>query len=310
MIIIEDHLDSKIDTKELSIIGGYSFSNIERAFAFIFQMTIAEYIRLRRLSLAALELINSDSSILDIALKYGYSSHESFSRAFVSLHGLIPSEARNKYSQLKFCQKAVIEKVTRTSIQIDFLHNQPICTLNNLKIRDTFPVSMEILKPELQDPSFELSPECLHINGDILTISCPEKKFYLQTQNTYTLPLKIDLEAATDSTNLKLLFGRGDITLNWKYSNWNYKTNELMIHDIFTGACYGYPEQGKIAEGVFHHISWIIKPNFMALLVDGKLRLYNEYFPYSKELLSNPELQISSKVGIAASWGSTVTVKN
>lgn len=56
--------------------------------------TVGEYIRNRRLTLAGYELLNSDSSIMDIAIKYGYETNESFTRAFSRFHGVTPSTAR------------------------------------------------------------------------------------------------------------------------------------------------------------------------------------------------------------------------
>jgi AraC family transcriptional regulator len=64
-------------------------------------VTLSEYIRRRRLTLAAFELIHSDMRVIDIALKYGYSSPDSFSRAFFGLHGLTPTEARDIGQPLK-----------------------------------------------------------------------------------------------------------------------------------------------------------------------------------------------------------------
>jgi len=62
---------------------------------------LSEYIRRRRLTLAALDLKNANLRIIDVAVKYGYDSADSFSRAFYSMHGVLPSEARNENTQLK-----------------------------------------------------------------------------------------------------------------------------------------------------------------------------------------------------------------
>ena len=56
--------------------------------------TVGEYIRNRRLTMAAQELSQSDTKVIDIALKYGYETPESFSKAFRKLHGISPSSAR------------------------------------------------------------------------------------------------------------------------------------------------------------------------------------------------------------------------
>jgi AraC family transcriptional regulator len=70
-------------------------------FSFLAGVTISEYIRRRRLTLAAFELLHSSVLIIDIALKYGYSSPDAFTRAFYGLHGVTPTEARNIGKLLK-----------------------------------------------------------------------------------------------------------------------------------------------------------------------------------------------------------------
>jgi AraC family transcriptional regulator len=69
-------------------------------FSFVLEIPLSEYIRRRRLTLAAFDLKNKKNKVTDIALKYGYESPESFSRAFQNLHGLTPTSARNTGSQL------------------------------------------------------------------------------------------------------------------------------------------------------------------------------------------------------------------
>lgn len=63
-------------------------------FVFVTYMPLSEYIRRRRLTLAASELQNGSGRILDIAMKYGYSSADAFTRAFQNQHGIVPSKAR------------------------------------------------------------------------------------------------------------------------------------------------------------------------------------------------------------------------
>ncbi|MPN00921.1 hypothetical protein SDC9_148119 [bioreactor metagenome] len=70
-------------------------------FSFLAGVTLSEYIRRRRLTLAAFELNNSNMKVIDVAVKYGYSSPDSFTRAFQSLHGITPSEAKNNSQILK-----------------------------------------------------------------------------------------------------------------------------------------------------------------------------------------------------------------
>lgn len=101
MRYIEDNLTNEIDFKVVARIANCSEYHFTRMFSFLAGITLSEYIRRRRLSLAAFELTNSNLKIIDIAIKYGYNSPDSFTRAFQNFHGVTPSEARNNGQQLK-----------------------------------------------------------------------------------------------------------------------------------------------------------------------------------------------------------------
>lgn len=101
MSYMEEHLDDEIDFAEVARIASCSQYHFTRMFAFLSGVTLSEYIRRRRLSLAAFELMNSSSRIIDIAVKYGYSSPDAFTRAFQNLHGITPSDARHGGQPLK-----------------------------------------------------------------------------------------------------------------------------------------------------------------------------------------------------------------
>jgi AraC family transcriptional regulator len=98
---IEENLTSDIDFKEVARIAFCSEYHFQRMFSYLAGVSLSEYIRRRRLSLAAFELINSHVRIINLAIKYGYSSPDSFTRAFQGLHGITPSEARNNGQSLK-----------------------------------------------------------------------------------------------------------------------------------------------------------------------------------------------------------------
>ncbi|MBY0147384.1 AraC family transcriptional regulator [Neobacillus niacini] len=98
---IEENLTGDIDFKEVARIAFCSEYHFQRMFSYLAGVSLSEYIRRRRLSLAAFELINSHVRIIDLAIKYGYSSPDSFTRAFQVLHGITPSEARNNGQSLK-----------------------------------------------------------------------------------------------------------------------------------------------------------------------------------------------------------------
>lgn len=92
--ILED-IDISIPAKNLYC-SKYEF---QRIFSFIVEIPVFEYIQKRRLTLAGYDIQNSEEKIIDIALKYGYESHSSFSRSFKNFHGITPSEARSNPKQ-------------------------------------------------------------------------------------------------------------------------------------------------------------------------------------------------------------------
>ena len=98
---IGENLTNDIDSKEVTRIALCSEYHFQRMFSFLAGVTLSEYIRRRRLTLAAFELNNRSIRVIDVAIKYGYSSADSFARAFQGLHGITPSEARNNGQSLK-----------------------------------------------------------------------------------------------------------------------------------------------------------------------------------------------------------------
>lgn len=98
---IEENLTNEIDFKEVARLAYCSEFHFKRMFSFLAGATLSEYIRRRRLTLAAFELKDSNVKVIDIAIKYGYNSPDSFARAFQNLHGLTPSEARINGRSLK-----------------------------------------------------------------------------------------------------------------------------------------------------------------------------------------------------------------
>ncbi|MGE6595095.1 AraC family transcriptional regulator [Bacillus proteolyticus] len=101
MQYIEDNLTDEIDFKEVARLALCSEYHFKRMFSFLAGISLSDYIRCRRLTLAAFELKNSNIKVIDVAIKYGYNSPDSFARAFQNLHGITPSEARSTSHSLK-----------------------------------------------------------------------------------------------------------------------------------------------------------------------------------------------------------------
>lgn len=106
---IEEKLTEEIDFQNVAKIALCSEFHFKRMFSFLSGISLSEYIRRRRLTLAAFELQDSNVKVIDVALKYGYNSPDSFARAFQNLHGIIPSEARNNGNSLKAFPKMTFQ---------------------------------------------------------------------------------------------------------------------------------------------------------------------------------------------------------
>lgn len=99
---IESNLAGEIELSKVARVACSSSYQFQRMFSFITDVTLAEYIRRRRLTLAALELQQDGTvKVIDIAIKYGYESPVSFARAFQAMHGITPVVARKDGIEMK-----------------------------------------------------------------------------------------------------------------------------------------------------------------------------------------------------------------
>lgn len=91
---VEENITEEIDFGEVAKQAYSSSFHFQRVFGILCGFSLGDYIRLRRLSLAGEELSCGNAKIIDVAVKYGYDTSESFSRAFTRFHGIAPSEAK------------------------------------------------------------------------------------------------------------------------------------------------------------------------------------------------------------------------
>ncbi|MFD8026497.1 AraC family transcriptional regulator [Streptomyces lavendulae] len=91
---IEEHLDGHVEVSELARITLTSEYHFRRLFSSLAGMPLSEYVRRRRLTVAAADVLAGKPTLLEIAVRYGYTSGEAFARAFRALHGVGPGEAR------------------------------------------------------------------------------------------------------------------------------------------------------------------------------------------------------------------------
>ena len=98
---IESHLKDDLSVEDVASHVYMSSGYFQKAFSMLCGFTVSEYIRNRRLAEAGMELLSSDGKIIDIALMYGYDSHDSFTKAFSRFHGVTPSAVRRGGCTLK-----------------------------------------------------------------------------------------------------------------------------------------------------------------------------------------------------------------
>ena len=91
---IEENLAGTVDYRIAARISCSSLTRFQRMFAFMTDITIGEYVRCRRMTLAAADIKETNMKIIDVAAKYGYDSPEGFTRAFRAFHGIAPSQVR------------------------------------------------------------------------------------------------------------------------------------------------------------------------------------------------------------------------
>ena len=93
---IEQNLTEELEYEKIAQVACCSAYHFQRMFAYLAGVPLGEYIRRRRMTLAAAELQTCDTKVIDLAVKYGYDSPTAFNRAFQGVHGIAPSAAREK----------------------------------------------------------------------------------------------------------------------------------------------------------------------------------------------------------------------
>lgn len=138
---IENHLTENIDCCDVAGHAGFSSFYFQKIFNVLCDCSLGEYIRNRRLTLAGAELNATNARVIDVAMKYGYESPESFTRAFVKFHGITPSQAKKNDSVLK--------SFSRLSVEINLKGG----SIMNYKIvkKDAFKVLEKISKQSIYD---------------------------------------------------------------------------------------------------------------------------------------------------------------
>ncbi|MCL2565310.1 MAG: AraC family transcriptional regulator [Defluviitaleaceae bacterium] len=138
---IENNLLDNIALSQIAEHVHISSAHLQRGFSALADLTVGEYIRNRRLSLAGLELTHKNLKIVDIAIKYGYETPESFSKAFSRFHGIAPSAARKNSTALKSYSRLTIKIIMEGGSVMDY----------RIEERESFDVVVKVRKIEAEE---------------------------------------------------------------------------------------------------------------------------------------------------------------
>ncbi len=157
---IEANLTGKIDYREIAKIAMCSDYHFNRMFSFLSGVNLSEYIRRRKLTLAAFELKNDNVKVIDIAIKYGYNSTDSFSRAFSSLHGILPSEVKKENIQIKAYPKMTFQLTIKgvEAMNYRIVKKEPFKIIG---FKKRVPIIFNGVNPEIAEMYKLLTPEII-----------------------------------------------------------------------------------------------------------------------------------------------------
>ena len=98
---MEEHMSEEISYEDVAKQACVSVFHFQRVFGILCGITVGEYIRNRRLTMAGEELAATNCRVIDVAMKYGYDSPDSFTKAFIRFHGIRPSSAKGHGAVLR-----------------------------------------------------------------------------------------------------------------------------------------------------------------------------------------------------------------
>lgn len=253
MEYIEKNLADNISYDEIAQRACCSTYHFKRMFPFITGVSLSEYIRRRRLTLAAFELQTTDVKVIDVAMKYGYDSPEAFARAFKNLHGIMPISARDKGVSLKAYPRMSFHISIKGDIEM------------NYRIE--------------QKKSFEMFGVYGLISSDMKTAFSEVPQLRKKCDDDGSVELMNDLLGRFGNTVLHaaLYDNTGE---SFKYMICYHLPNGLEIPERFT----------KLSVPA---LTWAIFPEPQCELQKLRVRIYSEWFPTSEyEQIEAPSFEM------------------
>ena len=237
---MEEHIYENISYAEVAKSVHMSSYNFHRTFSFIVGMTANEYIRRRRLTLAARELQTTGISVTDAAYKYGYESPESFSKAFSRFHGSTPKQAKHKGTKLHLFNPLVIKLIVEGGSIMDYRieHRESqqfialVKSFPNEIINDDEDHSIPDFWTECSEKNLMEPMKLLRVEGkrDLYGLCSPLKDS--ETHFNYGIGILADQD--TDLTKLEQFVKNG-------YSIWETEPADYAVFKCFgpDGNCLG-----------------------------------------------------------------------
>lgn len=159
-LYIDDNLCGDISYEVIATMLTTNVYTMQRLFSIVTGIPIGEYIRKRRLSVAAYDLVTTDQKVIDIAVKYGYESSTSFSRAFEAFHGIKPSVAK-KTCRFKEFPRIIYEEREMPVFDLEY----EIVSLSELKL---YEVSILTNNENIKHDAPKFFSQCRNLyDGDI-----------------------------------------------------------------------------------------------------------------------------------------------
>lgn len=237
---MEEHIMEEINYEDVAKQVHTSSYEFHRAFSFLTGMTANAYIRNRRLSLAGREIVETNAKITDIALKYGYETPESFTKAFTRFHGIAPKFAREESARLLLFNPLVIKIIVEGGKSMDYRIVQTkeqkfialVRSFRNEIINDEENHDIPDFWGECHDKNLVEAIRNLRPEGkrDLYGLCSPTK----QGEGTFEYGIGVLIDGATSEFNIVEMEKAG-------YSIWDVKPGTYVVFDCIgeDGNCIG-----------------------------------------------------------------------
>jgi len=260
IVYLEERMTEEIDYVQVAKIASCSSYHFQRMFSYIAGVPLSDYIRRRKMTLAAIDLQSGDEKIIDVALKYGYASPTAFNRAFQSIHGIAPSRTKEEGVLLK---------------------SYPI-------------ISFKLTAKGVEEMEFKIEKkDAIRMLGVSTPLSSDATKAYEEAEALW-LKVLFELDANGEAIAQGNLCNELNAACNSEFSGYNGFFGIEIEHDeggeYVIAVASSSPESGSLKEYIIPAHTWAVFPgkNFFAgeyadadSAIKLEERIYTEWLPTS-----------------------------